>query len=55
MTVRELIQTLLLEAPDLDANIYIESELDEIEMYNHKILNILSQGSNDSVTIEITR
>lgn len=55
MTVRELIQMLFLEAPNLDADIYIESQLDEIEMYNHTILSISSQGSNDSVVIEITK
>ena len=55
MTVRELIQKLLSEAPDLDADIYINSELDEFEMHGHKILNISSGGSNDSVTIEVTK
>ena len=59
MTVRELIQALLLEAPDLDADIYINSEyinsgLDETEIRNHGILSISSHGSNDSVVIEIT-
>ena len=55
MTVRELIQKLLSEAPDLDADIYIDSEVEEEVMHSHRILNISSQGSNDSVVIEITR
>lgn len=59
MTVRELIQMLILEAPDLGADVYINSGyinsgLDETEIRNHRILSISSQGSNDSLIIEIT-
>lgn len=54
MTVRDLIQTLLLQAPNLDAEVYVESRKDEIEMNSLKILRIDSEGSNDSLTIEVS-
>ena len=53
MTVRELVQTLLLEAPDLDAEIYISKKLDDIESKSYNIVSISNEGSNDGVFIEI--
>lgn len=53
MTVRDFIQTLLLEAPDLDADIYILKQKDEIEVYSYDIKFISSHGSNDSLFIEL--
>ena len=53
MNIRELIQTLILESPDLDATIYISKKLDDIESKSYSIVNISSKGSNDGVFIEI--
>jgi len=53
MTVRELIQTLVLESPDLDAEVYVEQPIDEIETQAYKIHKITSDGSNDSLFIKI--
>lgn len=53
MTVRELIQTLVLESPDLDAEVYVEQPIDEIEVQTYKINKITSDGSNDGLFIKI--
>ena len=53
MTVRELIQTVILESPDLDAEVYVEQPIDEIEAQAYKINKITSGGSNDSLFIKI--
>lgn len=57
MTVREFIQTLILESPnfDLDVDVYIVSEKDEVEKNNYKIINISSYGNNDSIFIDIEK
>lgn len=55
MTIRELIQTLIIESPDLDADIFISSQKDEIETDNYSIINISSYGNKDSVFIEIKK
>ena len=53
MTVRELIQTVILESPDLDAEVYIEQPIDEIEARAYKINKITSDGSNDALFVKI--
>lgn len=53
MTVRDFIQTILTEAPDLDADIYISRQIDDIERESYRIEEIGSFGSNDSVEILI--
>lgn len=53
MTVRDLVQTILLESPDLDATVYVGKQIDEIEVKSYEIENISSEGSNDSLVITI--
>ena len=53
MTIREFIQKIIEEAPDLDGTVYINSAIDDIECKSYSIVNISSQGSNDSVSIEL--
>ena len=53
MTVRDLIQAILLESPDLDATVYIDKQIDEFEIKSYEIENISSKGSNDSLVITI--
>lgn len=53
MTVRDLVQAILLESPDLDATVYIGKQIDEIEVKSYEIENISSEGSNDSLVITI--
>lgn len=53
MTVREFIQTILLESPDLDAIVYIGKQIDELEVKSYEIDNISNKGSNDSLVITI--
>ena len=53
MTVRDLIQTLILEAPDLDAKVYIQKAIGEIELKDYVIQSIDNWGSNDGIFIEI--
>ena len=53
MTVRDLVQAILLESPDLDATIYINKQIDEFEIKSYEIENISSKGSNDSLVITI--
>jgi hypothetical protein len=51
MTVREFVQTILLEAPDLDAEIYVSKPIDDIESKSYTITEIDSKGNNDSLII----
>lgn len=51
MTVREFVQTILLEAPSLDADMYVSKEIDNIESKSYTIIGIDSGGNNDSLTI----
>ena len=53
MTVRDLVQAILLESPDLDATVYIGKHINEIEIKSYEIENISSEGSNDSLDITI--
>ena len=54
MTVRDFIQTILLESPDLDADVYISKPLNgAIEVKSYEIESISSEGSNDSIDIRI--
>ena len=53
MTVRDLIQAILLESPDLDATVYIGKQINEFEVKSYEIENISSEGSNDSLVITI--
>lgn len=53
MTVRDLVQAILLESPDLDATVYIDKQIDEFEIKSYEIENISSKGSNDSLVITI--
>jgi hypothetical protein len=55
MTVREFVQNILLEAPDLDATIYISHTIDEDteEIENFDVDKITSWGSNDMVDIVV--
>lgn len=53
MTVRDLVQTILLESPDLDATVYVGKQIDEFEVKSYEIENISSKGSNDSLVITI--
>lgn len=51
MTVREFVQTILLEAPSLDAKMYVSKEINDIECKSYTIIGIDSGGNNDSLTI----
>lgn len=53
MTVRDLVQAILLESLDLDATVYIGKQIDEFEIKSYEIENISSEGSNDSLVITI--
>ena len=59
MTVRDFIQKVLLESPDLDAGVYILEELYTPDAYNnfndYEIESISNDGSNDSLLIKIKR
>ena len=55
MTVRELIQTLIIESPNLDADVFISSQKNEIETEGYSIINISSYGANDGIFIEIEK
>ena len=37
MTVRDLVQAILLESPDLDATVYIGKQIDEVEVKSYEI------------------
>lgn len=51
MTVRDFIQTILIETPRLDAELFIMMPIDDIECESYMIQNITSDGSNDSLSI----
>lgn len=51
MTVREFVQTILLEAPSLDAEMYVSKEINDIESKSYTITEIDSKGNNDSLII----
>ena len=51
MTVRDLVQKILLEAPSLESTVYISKPIDEIESKSYIIETISNQGSNDSISI----
>ena len=54
MTVRDLIQSLLLESPDLDATVYVQRYPDpDGDPDEYVIKKIDSWGSNDAIFIEI--
>lgn len=49
MTVRELIQKVLSEAPDLEADVYFETEELDYSVKNFKLSDIKNYGSNDGL------
>lgn len=53
MTVRNFIQKILLESPDLDASVYIHKRINDIDCDCFMINDITNFGSNDSIVIEI--
>ncbi len=53
MTVREVIQKLLTEAPNLDAEIYIQGNFDSDYPNDFDIIEITDGGTNDAVFIAI--
>ena len=55
MTIRELIQKLLLEAPNLNADVYIFHPTGEFEGESFDIKDIKNGGSNESLYIIIKR
>lgn len=55
MTIRELVQKLLSEAPDLDADVYINEPINDIENKEFIITAIDNGGSDDSVSIILKR
>lgn len=54
MTVRDFIQAILIEAPNLDADIYIGMQVNDIDYESYTIESISSEGSNDSISINLT-
>ena len=59
MTIRDFVQKILLESPDLDTYVYILEELDTPDTYNnfndYEIESISNDGTNDSLFIKIKR
>ena len=54
MTVRNLIQELLLNSPDLDSEVYVQRfDTSNDDVYDYIIDKIDNYGSKDSVFIEI--
>lgn len=53
MTVRDFIKKVLEEAPDLDASVYVNQPVDDVEVEGFTITGITNNGNNDEVTIEI--
>lgn len=53
MNVRDFIKQILEEAPDLDANVYVNQPVDDVEAESYVITGITNNGNNDEVTIEI--
>lgn len=54
MTVRDFVQTILTEAPNLDADVYIGMQVNNIDYESYTIESISSEGSNDSISINLT-
>ena len=52
MTVRDFIQEILLNAPDLDAEVYIQT-VNGVDIKDFVIDKITNGGSNDGIFIEI--
>lgn len=57
MTVRDFIDKLIKETPDLDSDIYVLERLpeDDLECQDYKISEITSEGCNDSICIYIEK
>ena len=55
MTVRELVQTLLIESPNLDADTFISFQKDKMENENYSIVNISNYGVKNNLFIEIKK
>lgn len=55
MTVRDFIDKLIKETPDLDSDIYVLERLDDLECQDYKISEITSEGSNDSICIYVEK
>jgi len=53
MTVRELIQSLLLEGRNLDAKVYIQKSSGDEEFDDMVIEKVTNGGTNDAVFIEV--
>ena len=53
MTVRDLILKLIEESPDLDADVYIEKQIDAFECQSYEIKEISNEGANDAIFIKI--
>ena len=53
MTVRDLISTLIKESPNLDAEVYIEKQIDTIEDQGYEIKEISNGGTNNAIFIRI--
>ena len=49
MTVRELMQKIISEAPDLEADVYFETEELDYSVKNFKLSDIENYGSNDGL------
>lgn len=55
MTVREFVQTILLEAPSLDAEICFGVDLDDLLYQAYTIKSIDSWGEKDSLHIQLEK
>lgn len=53
MTVREFVQQILLNSPDLDATVYIQKREDALEYHDFDIIRISDDGSSDGLFIEL--
>lgn len=53
MTVRDLIQKLLLEMPSLDARVYIGKNVDDLDVDSYEIVSVSNEGTNDGVFIKL--
>lgn len=56
MTVRELVQKLIAEAPDLDASMYVSQDNWEGDVnvpFCYEIVEVTNHGNNDEVSIII--
>ncbi len=54
MTVRDFIQEILLNCPNLDSEVYVQTVLNSGEpLCNYEIVKIDNDGTNDTIFIEI--